>query len=49
MLQSSLQGSLEFKKLNLMEYCTFRLGYPACNVQIIRMNEVILKRVGLRL
>lgn len=47
MLTSSLQGSLVYTKL--LEYCIFRLGYPECNVQAIRMNGVILKRVGFRL
>lgn len=48
MLKSSLQGPFVFKRINVMTFHTFRLGYPACNVQVIRMNGVILKTVGLR-
>ena len=32
-----------------MGKCTFRQECPACNVQVIWMNGVIFKRVGLRL
>lgn len=46
--KSSLQQSSLFKHLKWVKYCTSRLGYPAGNVRVTKMNREILKTVGLR-